>query len=135
MRVLVAPDSFKGTISATRAAEIICGEIQKVFPHCITDAAPIGDGGEGTIDALIGAVKGKKVQTKVTAPLGNTVQASYGIFEDQAILEMAEASGIMLVAEKDPLRATSYGTGELIKDAVQRGIKKNKHRDWRIGNQ
>lgn len=123
MKVLVATDSFKGTLSAVQAAQVICSSFQEVFPDCVTDAAPVADGGEGTVDAVIGAMQGKKQFLRVTAPLGNSVEAFYGTFGDTAIIEMAAASGILLADEKVPMEATSYGTGELIADALKRNFK------------
>lgn len=127
MKILIASDSYKESLSALQVAEAIeCG-FKEVFPQAHYHLLPVADGGEGTVDAVIAATHGTYMTVDVMAPLGNTIQAQYGITGDgkTAIIEMAVASGLMLVplTERNPLKTTSFGTGELIKDALDRGIR------------
>jgi len=126
-KIIIAPDSFKGTISAVEAADIIEKGIHAVNPSIKTIKIPVADGGEGTLDFFLSNLNGKKVTISVTGPSYNQVEASYGILEDNntAIIEMAEASGLCLVkGETNPLKTTSYGTGQLIFDALEKGCNK-----------
>ncbi len=124
---MIAPDSFKGSVSAVEAAEAIEKGIKKAFADAETVLVPVADGGEGTMDTLVAATGGRKKQVAVTGPLGRTVIAQYGILGDEqtCVIEMAEASGICLLApeELNPMRATTYGTGELIKQALNEGCR------------
>lgn len=127
MKFLFASDSFKGTLSSEQIIGLLTKSAKKVFPGCETFGVPIADGGEGTADAVISVTKGKYETVSVRGPLGETAQASYGVFnEDSAIIEMAAASGLPMVAveERNPLNTSTYGTGELIKDALDKGFKK-----------
>lgn len=128
MRIIVAPDSFKGSVSALETANAIARGAQSIFSDAEIVKVPIGDGGEGTVEALVAATGGKMISQEVTAPLGNTVSSYWGILGDgeTAVIEMAAASGITLVPtdQKDPRITTTYGTGELIKAALERGMKK-----------
>lgn len=125
MRILIAPDSFKGTLSAAEAAATIADGLRASMPGATTFLLPIADGGEGTLDALLAARDGTREWCRVTGPLGTTVSAAYGLLDDArtAVIEMAQASGLALVppAARDPLTLTSYGTGELIAAALARG--------------
>lgn len=127
MRFLFASDSFKGTLSSEKIIELLSASANKVFPGCETLGVPIADGGEGTVDAVITVTKGEKRQVFVHGPLMEETESSYGVFhKDSAIIEMAAASGLPMVpAEKrNPLNTTTYGTGELIRDALDQGYRK-----------
>ncbi|SFE86909.1 glycerate kinase [Alteribacillus iranensis] len=125
MKIIVAPDSFKGSLSAKEVSVSIETGIKKVFPDANTLLLPLADGGEGTMDTMITATGGEKKSIEVTGPLGESVSASYGILGDRktCVIEMAEASGLYLVPQDklDPMKATTYGTGELIKHALDQG--------------
>ncbi|WP_240415540.1 glycerate kinase [Paenibacillus periandrae] len=127
MKIIIAPDSFKGSISASNAAQAIERGIKRYMPHAQTILVPVADGGEGTLDCLIAAAGGVKMPATVTGPLGAPVSAEYGLLEpDQtAVIEMATASGLYLIPseERNPLLATTYGTGELIRHALDAGCR------------
>ena len=127
MKIVVAPDKFKGSLSATAAAEAIARGWRAVWPDAELQLVPIADGGEGFAEALCTALAGEWVETTARDPLGRSVAARYGWIEDQklAVIEMSEASGLWRVTaeERDPLRATTYGTGQLIKHAAERGAR------------
>jgi glycerate 2-kinase len=120
MRVVVAPDKFKGTLTAVEAADAIAEGWRLADARAEVDRVPMADGGEGTLNALVSALGGRLERARVAGPLGDPVVASYGIAETErgrvAIVEMARASGIALVPEerRRPRRATTYGTGELV---------------------
>src|SRR3954471_70384 len=120
--VLVAPDSFKGTFSAARVAGAIGRGLERVglMPP---DLCPVADGGEGTLDALLPQLGGELIARTVRGPLGEPVKTGFGLVEDggTAIVEMAMASGLSLMAEKDAWNASTYGTGELIAAAAEAG--------------
>ncbi|WP_186306498.1 glycerate kinase family protein [Siminovitchia fortis] len=128
MRILIAPDSFKGSVSALEAALAIERGIKNAFPDAQTITVPLADGGEGTMDTLVAATNGKKTAVTVTGPLGKPVEAFYGILGDEktCVIEIASASGLDLVPEKErnPLITTTYGTGELIKSALAEGYRR-----------
>jgi glycerate kinase len=128
MRIIVAPDSFKGSVSAVCTANAMERGIKEVFPEAQVTKVPIADGGEGTVEALVVATSGMMVYQNVVGPLGNVVQAYWGILGDgeTAVIEMAAASGLPLVPndKKDPRITTTYGTGELIKAALDKGLRK-----------
>lgn len=128
MNVMVLIDSFKGSMSSMEAGNAAKEGIKKAHPDADVTVRPLADGGEGTTDALIEGLGGNKIELSVTGPMGNPVNAYYGILADQttAVMEMAQAAGIMLVdtENKNPGVATTYGVGELIKDAVERGCRK-----------
>lgn len=122
MRFLIAPDSFKGSLSALAAAQCMERGARAVFPQAVCDLLPMADGGEGTVDAMVGATGGSLRSLTVSGPLGTPVTARFGILGDgkTAVIEMAAASGLPLLRneELDPLRASTYGTGELIRAAL-----------------
>ncbi|EFW36435.1 glycerate kinase family protein [Treponema phagedenis] len=122
---ILAPDSFKGTMSAIRVCEILKERILAYFPNANIIEIPIADGGEGSADAFLRALGGKKIRRTATGPLFEKNEARYAVLPDNtAVIEMAAASGLPLVGEaKDPKRTTTYGTGELLADAVQSGCK------------
>lgn len=128
MKIIVAPDSFKGSISAQDLCKSIRGGIEAVFPSAEVVELPMADGGEGTLDALVYATKGTKCECVVQDPLGRPVKASYGIMGDgqTVMIEMAQASGLTLLQEneRNPLITSSYGTGELIRHALRAGYRK-----------
>ena len=127
MKIVIAPDSYKESLSATRVALAIEQGFREIFPDAEYVSVPVADGGEGTVDAMISATKGRKVSTVVTGPLGRPVNASWGISGDgkTAFIEMAEASGLALVPvnERNPRITTSFGTGELLLDALDKGVR------------
>ena len=127
MRFLFASDSFKGTLSSETIIELLTETAEKIFPGCETAGVPIADGGEGTVDAVITVTKGEKRVLTVHGPLMEETESSYGIFGgDSAIIEMAAASGLPMVPpeKRNPLNTTTYGTGELIRDALEQGYRK-----------
>lgn len=125
-RFVIAPDSFKEAIGAMAAAEAIAEGIMRAIPGADFDLAPMADGGEGTVDALVAATGGSKAEAMVEGPLGDPVVAEYGLLGDgnTAVIEMAAASGLALVPEskRDPRYASSYGTGQLIAHALDCGV-------------
>lgn len=126
MRFLFASDSLKGTLSSERIAELLTESAQRVFPGCQTMGIPIADGGEGTVDAVITVTGGSMQTVKVHGPLMEEIQASYGVFhETSAVIEMAAASGLPLVhvEQRNPLHTTTYGTGQLIRSALDAGYR------------
>lgn len=127
MKFLFASDSFKGTLSSEKIMGLLDASAKQVFPDCETIGVPIADGGEGTVDAVIDVTKGDFRHVKVHGPLMEETTASYGVFHgDCAIIEMAAASGLPMVpvGKRNPLHTTTYGTGELIKDALDAGYRK-----------
>ena len=124
--ILLSPDKFKGSMSAEFAARTIMGAARRVLPGCRIISAPIADGGDGTVDALVRAFDGLKRRATVTNANGDKVEAEYGIIGgNTAIIEMAQASGLAMLdpGELDPMKASSFGTGELILHALNEGIK------------
>lgn len=143
MKILIAPDSFKGCLSASDAAKAVADGVKRIFPQADIVLAPIADGGEGTVEALVLATGGRFMKTLVQGPLGKPVEAQWGILGDiaaesaagggkTAVIEMAAASGLPLLDPalyegkdvRDPLRASTYGTGELLKAALDLGVSK-----------
>lgn len=128
MKFVIAPDSFKGSLTAKQVAEAIHAGIARVFPAADYQLVPMADGGEGTVQSLVDATGGRLVTATVHNPLNQLVEASYGLLGDgeTAAIEMAAASGLQFVAgdNKDPRFTTTYGTGELIRAALDRGAKK-----------
>ena len=134
-KVLIAIDSFKGSMSSLEAGYAAKEGIRQAEkkmrkpgdPPLEITVKPVADGGEGTMAALIAGLGGEVIQTEVTGPLGKKVNAKYGIVQEEklAVLEMAEAAGITLVdkEELNPAKATTYGVGEMILDAVKRGCR------------
>lgn len=128
MRIVIAPDSFKGCLSALNVALAMSRGVQRVYPESVIDLIPMADGGEGTVEAILSAVRGEKIEINVTDPLGRSIGASYGLIDEggTAIIEMAAASGLTLLnnEERNPRLTSTQGTGELIRDALERGVKK-----------
>lgn len=127
MKIVIAPDSFKESLSADKCCQAIKAGFSTVFPDARYVCLPVADGGEGTVDAMVAATGGKRVSVDVSGPMGEKVNGFYGLTGDgkTAIIEMAAASGLMLVAPeaRNPLLASSFGTGELIRHALDAGIR------------
>lgn len=125
MKFVLSPDSFKESMSAKEVAESMERGLKVVFPQAQYIKIPMADGGEGTVESLVEATSGKIYNVSVTGPLGNPVVANFGILGDKktAVIEMASASGIQLVPQdkRNPSITTTYGTGELIKTALEKG--------------
>jgi glycerate 2-kinase len=128
MKLLIAPDSFKESMTAEEVCEYIEKGFRKVFPAIDVQKLPIADGGEGTVRSLVSGTGGKFVSLTVRGPLGSPVKGTYGMLGDgkTAVIEMAAASGLhyVPVRERNPMITTSFGTGELIKHAVTAGARK-----------
>lgn len=126
MKFVIAPDSFKESLTALEVATAIETGFKRVFPDADYVKLPMADGGEGTVQSLVDATQGKVIECEVTAPLGDKVKSFFGLSGDgkTAIIEMAAASGLHLVPpeKRNPLLTTSYGTGELIKLALDLGV-------------
>lgn len=127
-KITVAVDSFKGSLSSREVAEAFEAGFKSQFPDCEVVKVSIADGGEGTVDALVETLNGELVKALVADPLGRTISAQYGIIDDgrTAVMEMSAASGLPLIApeERNPLLTSTYGTGEMIADAIERGCRK-----------
>jgi glycerate 2-kinase len=127
VNILIAIDSFKGSLTSAEAGEAAAAGIRRAIPDAQIEVVPLADGGEGTVEALVQATGGELIRTQVTGPLGESVDSAYGILGDgkTAVIEIAEACGLPLIleAERNPLKSTSYGVGELILDAVSRGAR------------
>ena len=125
MKIIIASDSFKGSLSSIEVAQAATRGIKSVYPDCEVIAVNVADGGEGTVEAVVEALGGEIVTTTVSDPLGRPIQARYGIAGNKAIIEMAAASGLPLLCpeERNPWLTSTHGTGELITDAMQRGCR------------
>ncbi len=128
MKAVVAIDSLKGSLSSIDAGNAIANGIIRVVPDAKVEVRPLADGGEGTVDALVQGMNGNLVHLCVTGPLGDPQKCDYGIMEETktAVMEMSAAAGITLVPDekKNPLHTTSYGVGEMIRDAILRGCRR-----------
>lgn len=128
MKFVIAPDSFKGGLTAKEVADAISDGIRKIFADAEIETIPMADGGEGTVQALTDATQGQLITESVVGPLGENVEATFGVLGDgnTAVIEMSAASGIQYVDEHthDPLVTTTYGTGQLIISALNHGVKK-----------
>ena len=128
VKILIAPDKFKESLSALKVADSIEKGILKVFPKVGIEKVPMADGGEGTVESLVDATGGKIIKTNVKDPLFRDIESFYGILGDgkTAVIEMAAASGLYLLKdyERNPMITTTYGTGQLIKDALDKGCRK-----------
>ncbi|WP_057913804.1 glycerate kinase [Peribacillus muralis] len=128
MKIVIAPDSFKESMTAAEVCVAVEAGFRKTFSAASYYHVPIGDGGEGTVQSVVDATGGKIITREVRGPLGHAVEAFYGITGDgkKAVIEMAAASGLQLVpnAQRNPLITTTYGTGELIIDALDHGVER-----------
>ncbi len=128
MKIVIAPDSYKESLSALEVAQAVEAGFRAVFPQADYVLVPVADGGEGTVEAMVAATGGRRLEVAVTGPLGESVQAFYGLTGDgeTAVIEMAAASGLALVppARRNPLLTTSRGTGELIRSALDAGARR-----------
>lgn len=127
MNILIAPDSFKETLNAKEVCDAIQSSFQKIYKDAIITKVPLADGGEGTVQSLVDATNGKIINVEVSDPLHRKIEAFYGLLGDEktAVIEMASSSGIELLHqnEKNPMLTTTYGFGELINDALNKGVK------------
>lgn len=126
MKIILAPDSFKESLTSEEACQAMQRGIRRVLPDAEFDAIPMADGGEGTVSALVSATGGRFMATRVSGPLGERIAARWGLLRDggSAVIEMASASGLVLVPEpqRDPTRTTTFGTGELIRAALDHDV-------------
>lgn len=124
-KIIIAPDSFKGSLTSAEVANAIELGIKRVAPNCEIVKVPIADGGDGTMDTLVSALEGEKIKIRVHNPLMRPIEAEYGLVKngETAVIEMATASGLTLLSkeEQNPSITTTFGTGEIINDALQRG--------------
>ena len=127
MKIVIAIDSFKESLTSLQAGRTVAAAARQVFPNAKITVLPLADGGEGTVDAVVDSLHGEKRRVRVIGPLGKPVNALYGILENgrTAVVEMASAAGLALVPEeqRNPLYTTTYGVGELIRDALDTGCR------------
>ncbi|MDK9354627.1 glycerate kinase [Lelliottia sp. V106_10] len=127
MKIVIAPDSYKESLSALEVATAIEQGFREIFPDADYVKLPVADGGEGTVEAMVAATQGGIIKVRVTGPLGENAEGFYGLSGDEqsAFIEMAAASGLEMVApsSRNPLKTTSWGTGELIRHALDAGVK------------
>jgi len=126
-KVVLIPDSFKGTLSSAKICEIIGGRVEEHFPGCEVVSIPVADGGEGSVDCFLTALGGEKVHLTVKNPYFEDMESFYGIIDEgrTAVIEMAACAGLPLVEDRrDPRKTTTYGVGQLILDAANRGVSK-----------
>jgi glycerate kinase len=128
MHILIAPNAFKNSLNAVEVALAIEEGLKQSRLDCTTECFPIADGGDGTGSLIVGRCKGETVKQKVNDPLSRKIISSFGLIDNRktAVIEMADASGLRLLdkEELDPMRSSSYGTGELIKTALDKGVKR-----------
>ena len=124
MKILIATDSFKGSLTSQQAGEALARGIRGVVPECEVEVIPIADGGEGTAEVLTRALGGEIVECEVSDPLGRTITAQYGIAGDVALIDFASSAGLTLLQpeERNPLKTTSQGVGKMILNALCRGV-------------
>ncbi len=125
MKVVVAIDSFKGSLSSFQAGTAVKEGILSSLPRAEVEVCPIADGGEGTVDAVLQSTDASVRRISVTGPLGRSISAYYGILNGVAVMEMAKASGLPLLraSERNPMNTTTYGVGEMIHDAIRQGCR------------
>ena len=125
MKVVAAIDSFKGSVSSIQAGNAVKDAVLSVYPDAEVIVMPLADGGEGTVETLAYGMGGEIVETEVTGPLGEKRMCTYGIVDKMAVMEMASSSGLPLVPveKRNPLYTTTYGVGDMIKDAIKRGCR------------
>ena len=126
-KLVIIPDSFKGTLSSARICELVGGCARRIFPGCEVRSIPVADGGEGSVDAFLAASGGERVSLEVTGPWFERCESFYGLLDggSTAVIEMAAAAGLPMVGERrDPGATTTFGVGELMLDAARRGAKR-----------
>lgn len=125
MKVVIAIDSFKGSVSSLEAGEAAKEAVLSVYNDADVTVMPLADGGEGTVDTLVSGMNGEMVNAEVTGPIGEKVVCQYGILSDAAIIEMAGAAGLPITPadKRNPLNTTTYGVGEVIIDAIEKGCR------------
>lgn len=124
-KVIIAPDSFKGTLSSFEVCEILQSVIKDLYPTAQVEKIPVADGGEGTADAYLSIFGGEKIYTDVKSPLMRDIKSSFALLKNgTAVIETAAASGITIEKKNDPYSATTYGTGQLVKHAIKSGAKR-----------
>lgn len=125
MKIIAAMDSFKGSLTSMEAGNAVREGILRALPYARVVVKPVADGGEGTVEAMASALGGTLIKCRVTGPDGKEVTASYCICREKglAVIEAAQAAGLTLMAERNPWKATSYGVGELIMDAIEKGCR------------
>ena len=121
MKIVIAIDSFKGSLSTFESGRAVSEGIKRVFPNADTVVRPLADGGEGTVEAIVASRGGTACRPNVTGPLGESVEATYGVVDRTAVIEMSAAAGLTLVPEekRDPMNTTTYGVGEMIRHAIK----------------
>ena len=126
MKVLIAIDSMKGSLGSVEGGASVAEGVRRVFPDAVCEVRPLADGGEGTVEALVSGLGGELRKVTVTGPAQKPVSAVYGIVGKTAVMEMSAAAGITLVSdeEKNPLKTTTFGVGEMIADAIGLGVRK-----------
>ena len=128
MRILIAPNAFKNSLDASDVAEAIREGLENSMLECTAECFPIGDGGDGTAELIIRKFQGTTIETELSNPLRKKIKTSFGLIDHEktAVIEMADTSGLRLLskAELNPMRVSSYGTGEMIKAALNHGVKK-----------
>ena len=123
-KIILAPDSFKGTMSSIEICDIMQSEIAAVYPDCQIIGIPVADGGEGTVESFLQAVPGRRVEVVVKGPYFENVPSFYGLIDNgkTAVIEMAAAAGLPMVGDnKNPYKTTTYGVGQLVRHAVESG--------------
>ena len=124
-KVVLIPDSFKGTLTSIEICTIISDKMNKHFPHCHVVSIPVADGGEGSVDCFLSALGGEKIFETVSSPYFEDMESFYGLIGDTAVIEMAACAGLPLVEDrKNPSLTTTYGVGQLIMSAAKKGCKK-----------
>jgi glycerate 2-kinase len=126
LRIVIAPDSFKDCLPAREVASAMAEGVRRIFPEAMIDSIPMADGGQGTVDAVLCATAGERRMVRVTGPLGSPIDASFALLSQgkMALMEMASASGLELVPieKRNPLRTTTFGTGELLRAVLETGV-------------
>ena len=123
-KVVIAPDSFKGVLSAREVCDIISYKINKHYPFCQIVKVPVADGGEGSIDAFLCAKNGRKIFCDVKGANGETISCYFGVFEKTAVVEVAQVVGLSLPSRAPALSGTTFGVGQLINQAIKMGVEK-----------
>lgn len=126
MRIVIAVDSFKGSLTSLEAGQAAAEGIRRVYPDAGILVRPLADGGEGTVDALVSGMGGRFRTIPVEGPLGERVDCTYGLLGGTAVIEMAAAAGLPLVppALRDPMNTSTYGVGQVIADAIDQGCRR-----------